>query len=93
MNKLVLVALLATATFGAGLDAGAGWLMLEESFTCGNLAARLDSLLGLPAILEKAAECAKAAGTHEASEQLADMVCTLLPSNGADGPGTERRAA
>ena len=58
-----------------------------------NLAARLDSLLGLPAILEKAADCAKAAGTHDASERLADMVCRLLPSNGADGPGTERRAA
>ncbi len=78
-------------------EAGAGWLMLEESFTRGNLAARLDSLLGLPAILEQAAECAKAAGTDDASERLADMVCTLLTQNGngdgADGPGTERRAA
>ena len=74
-------------------EAGAGWLMLEESFTRGNLAARLDSLLGLPAILEKAADCAKAAGTHDASERLADMVCALLPSNGANGPETERRAA
>ena len=74
-------------------ESGAGWLMLEESFTRSNLAARLDSLLGLPAILEKAADCAKAAGTHDASERLADMVCTLLPSNGADGPETERRAA
>lgn len=74
-------------------EAGAGWLMLEESFTCGNLGARLDSLLGLPAILEKAADCAKAAGTYDASKRLADMVCTLLPSNGADGPGSERRAA
>ena len=78
-------------------EAGAGWLMPEDSFTGPNLAARLDSLLGLPAILEKAAASAKAAGSVDAAHRLADMVCTLLPSNGADGdtsgPGTDRRAA
>ena len=60
-------------------------------------AARLDSLLGLPAILEKAAAGAKAAGKLDAAERLADMVCELLPKdgngNGADGPEDERRAA
>ncbi len=74
-------------------EAGAGWLMPEDSFTPTNLAERLDSLLGLPAILEKAASSAKAAGAVDAAERLADMVCTLLPSNGTGGPNTEREAA
>ncbi|MGH6661037.1 MAG: undecaprenyldiphospho-muramoylpentapeptide beta-N-acetylglucosaminyltransferase [Rhodospirillales bacterium] len=74
-------------------EAGAGWLMPETSFTPGSLAARLESLFGLPAILEKAAACAKAAGNADAAKRLADMVCGLLKSNGANGPNAERRAA
>ena len=69
-------------------EAGAGWLMPEPSFTPAGLAARLDSLFGLPAILEKAAAAAKGAASVDAAGHLADMVCTLLPSN-----GDERRAA
>lgn len=78
-------------------EAGAGWLMPEPSFTAPGLAARLDSLFGLPAILEKAAAAAKESAAKDAAGQLADMVCTLLPSNGNGtdngGPDTERRAA
>jgi UDP-N-acetylglucosamine--N-acetylmuramyl-(pentapeptide) pyrophosphoryl-undecaprenol N-acetylglucosamine transferase len=78
-------------------EAGGGWLMPEPTFTPSGLAARLDSLLGLPAILEKAAAGAKAVGTQDAAGRLADMVCALLPKggngNGADGPDDERRAA
>ena len=78
-------------------EAGGGWLMPEPSFTPSALAARLDSLLGLPAILVKAAAGAKATGTQDAAERLADMVCELLPNNGngngADGPDDEGRAA
>ena len=78
-------------------EAGGGWLVPEPSFTPSALAARLDSLLGLPAILEKAAAGAKAAGTQDAAERLADMVCELLPNNGngngADGPDDERGVA
>lgn len=74
-------------------ESGGGWLMPEPSFTPSALAARLDSLLGLPAILEKAAAGAKAAGKLDAAERLADMVCALLPANGADGPDDERKAA
>jgi UDP-N-acetylglucosamine--N-acetylmuramyl-(pentapeptide) pyrophosphoryl-undecaprenol N-acetylglucosamine transferase len=69
-------------------EAGAGWLMPEDSFTPANLAERLESLLGLPAILEKAASSAKATGAVNAAGRLADMVFTLLPNN-----GTDRRAA
>ena len=74
-------------------EAGAGWLMPEPTFTPGNLAARLESLLGLPAILEKAAAGAKAAGNADAALRLADVVMGILKSNGADGPNSERRAA
>ena len=71
-------------------EAGAGWLMPEQAFTPPNLAARLDSLFGLPAILEKAASAARDSAAENAAGRLADMVCTLLPSN---GDGDERRAA
>ena len=69
-------------------EAGAGWLMPESAFTSSGLAARLDSLFGLPAILEKAAAAAGDAASVDAARRLADMVFTLLPSN-----GDERRAA
>ena len=71
-------------------EAGAGWLMPEQAFTPPNLAARLDSLFGLPAILEKAASAARDSAAEDAAGRLADMVCTLLPSN---GDGDERGAA
>lgn len=54
--------------------AGAGWIMPQETFTADALAARLDSLLGLPAVLEKSARCAAKLGSTDAARQLADMV-------------------
>ena len=71
-------------------EAGAGWLMPEPAFTPSALAARLDSLFGLPAILEKTASAARDSAAVDAARRLADMVCTLLPSN---GNGDTRRAA
>jgi predicted NBD/HSP70 family sugar kinase len=62
--------------------------MPEQAFTPPGLSARLESLFGLPAILEKAAAAAGDAASVDAAGRLADMVCTLLPSN-----GDERRAA
>jgi hypothetical protein len=61
------------------------------------LAARLDSLFGLPAILEKAAASARKDAAKDATGRLADVVCALLPKgdngNGKDGPVPERKAA
>ena len=71
--------------------AGAGWLMPEDGFTPEALAARLESLFDLPAILERAAACARAAGVDDAAARLADLVFQLLPSNGE--PETRRKAA
>ena len=71
--------------------AGAGWLMPQDGFTPEALAARLESLFGLPAVLERAAACARAAGLDDAAARLADLVFQLLPSNGE--PETRRKAA
>lgn len=54
--------------------AGAGWIMPQDTFTSDALAARLDSLLGLPAVLEKAARCARDLGRADAAKRLADVV-------------------
>lgn len=73
---------------GHALDeAGGGWLMSQETFTIEGLAARLQSLLRVPEILQKAAAAARAASRPDAAERLADMVCELLEANG------DRRAA
>jgi len=66
-------------------EAGAGWLIPEKVFTPEALASRLEELFGLPATLEKAAACSKAAGHPDAVERLADLVEAILPTNGADG--------
>ncbi|NQV82230.1 MAG: undecaprenyldiphospho-muramoylpentapeptide beta-N-acetylglucosaminyltransferase [Rhodospirillales bacterium] len=75
-------------------EAGAGWLIPEPAFTPPALAARLDSLFGLPAILEKTASVAKDSAAVDAVGRLADMVCTLLPpKRSGNGNGDTRRAA
>ncbi len=71
--------------------AGAGWLMPQHAFMPEALAARLESLFGRPAALERAAGCARAAGRGDAAARLADLVFQLLPSNGE--PETRRKAA
>jgi UDP-N-acetylglucosamine--N-acetylmuramyl-(pentapeptide) pyrophosphoryl-undecaprenol N-acetylglucosamine transferase len=71
-----------TANAHAIDEAGAGWLMPQPAFTPEALAARLESLLAVPAILEKAAACARAAGRPDAAQRLADMVSALVSSNG-----------
>jgi UDP-N-acetylglucosamine--N-acetylmuramyl-(pentapeptide) pyrophosphoryl-undecaprenol N-acetylglucosamine transferase len=63
-------------------EAGAGWLMPQDAFTPETLAARLQSLIELPATLEKAAAAARASGRHDAAARLADMVCDLVPQGG-----------
>ncbi len=72
-------------------EAGAGWLIPEDALNPESLAARIESLLALPTMLEKAAACAVTVGYSDAAVRLADLVCTLL---GPDGqPDTGRAAA
>ena len=57
---------------------GAGWIMPQDTCTAEHLALRLDSLLGLPAVLEKSARCARDLGRADAAKHLADMVAGLI---------------
>ena len=70
-------------------EAGAGWLLPEPAFTADALRSRIESLLGMPVILERTAANARALGHPEAAKSLADMIGALIP-NGANG---ERKAA
>jgi UDP-N-acetylglucosamine--N-acetylmuramyl-(pentapeptide) pyrophosphoryl-undecaprenol N-acetylglucosamine transferase len=59
-------------------EAGGGWLMSQEAFTPNDLAERLGSLLTVPRILKRAAECARSSGQPDAAVKLADAVCDLI---------------
>ncbi len=68
---------------GHALDeAGGGWLMAQETFTAQGLSARLQSLLRVPEMLQKAAAGCRAAGRPDAANRLADMICQMLADNG-----------
>ena len=69
--------------------AGGGWLMPEDAFAPETLAARLDSLFGLPQTLIKAAAAARAASRPDAARRLADSVRGLMPN----GDSEDRREA
>ncbi|MDD9876653.1 MAG: undecaprenyldiphospho-muramoylpentapeptide beta-N-acetylglucosaminyltransferase [Magnetovibrio sp.] len=75
-------------------EAGGAWLMNESVFTPDALATRLESLFGLPAVLQRTAANARAVGRPAAATALADMVAELIP-NGANGgePDDGRQAA
>ena len=69
--------------------AGGGWLMPEGAFAPETLAARLDSLFGVPQTLVKAAAAARAASRPDAARRLADAIYGLMPN----GDSEDRRAA
>ena len=69
-------------------EVGGGWLMPQKNFTPHDLAERLGSLLSVPRILKRAAECARSSGQPDAAVRLADAVCDLIGEN-----DNERRAA
>lgn len=70
-----------TANAQAVDAAGAGWIMPQDTFNADALAARLDSLLGLPAVMEKAARCAVELGNADAAKRLADVVTQMIEVN------------
>lgn len=59
-------------------DAGAAWIMEEESFTEAALLAKMRQFLSRPDILRVAAEKARACGRPDAAAKLADTVETVL---------------
>ena len=68
-------------------EVGAGWLIPEVDFTPESLAARLESMFGMPTILEKAAVAADKTGRPDAAKRLADLVEGVLKTE------NERQAA
>jgi UDP-N-acetylglucosamine--N-acetylmuramyl-(pentapeptide) pyrophosphoryl-undecaprenol N-acetylglucosamine transferase len=60
-------------------DAGAAWMLAEETLTPESLAAELARLLADPAGLARAAACARAQARPDAARALADAVVALVP--------------
>lgn len=72
-----------TSNAQALVEAGGGWLMPQPGVDADSLAERLRSLLSSPALLARAAGCARAAAHLNAVRDLADLVCGI--SNGDGG--------
>lgn len=71
-----------TGNAQALVEAGGGWLMPQAGLDADGLAERLESLLSSPAVLARAAGCARAAAHPNAARDLADLVCGA--GNGAE---------
>ena len=78
-----------TANAKAIEAAGGAWLMPETSTPPAALAERLASLLARPDVLARAAEAARQQGRRDAAARLADLVTSLIRSNGS----SQREAA
>jgi UDP-N-acetylglucosamine--N-acetylmuramyl-(pentapeptide) pyrophosphoryl-undecaprenol N-acetylglucosamine transferase len=76
-----------TANAEAIAEAGGAWLIPEQAFTAEALAVRLESLMTLPSTLTKTAAAARAWGTINAADNLADCVCDII---GLGGPKARR---
>jgi len=76
-----------TANAEAVAEAGGAWLIPEQAFTPEALAVRLESLMALPSTLTKTASAARAWGTTNAADNLADCVCEVV---GLAGPKARR---
>lgn len=70
-----------SANAHAVAEVGAGWMMDQSIFTVEHLSSRLSELLS-GAALPRTAECARRTGFPDAASRLADMVETLVPTNG-----------
>lgn len=67
-----------TANAEAVAEAGGAWLIPEHAFTAEALAVRLESLMALPSTLTKTAAAARAWGTINAADNLANCVCEMI---------------
>lgn len=59
-------------------DSGGGWVIPQKAFTPEALAVRLETLMTMPATLQKTAAAAKALARCEAASNLADLVGDLI---------------
>lgn len=85
-----------TGNAQALVEVGGGWLMPQSGLDAESLCDRLASLLSSPALLTRAASCARAAAHLNAASDLADLVCSLDDGNGerlTGSPDTKKEAA
>ncbi len=85
-----------TSNAQALVEVGGGWLMPQGNLDAASLAERLGSLLASPALLARAAGCARAAAHLHAARDLADLVCGLNNGNGNSAQsdaGNDKEAA
>lgn len=80
-----------TANARAFAEAGGGWLMPQSSLDAQSLAQRLTDLLEAPALLTRAADCARNFGQSDSARRLADLVSK--GSGGAAPDGRKEAAA
>lgn len=80
-----------TGNAQALVEAGGGWLMPQASLDAEGLAGRLASLLENPALLARAAACARATAQLNAARDLADLVCGITNGNGRRVRGDDGR--
>ena len=78
-----------TGNAQALVEAGGGWLMPQASLDAASLAERLASLLENPALLTRAAGCARATAHLHAARDLADLVCGITNGNGRAARGDD----
>ena len=73
---------------------GAAWMMSEpDEFTAGKLAGFLPGLLKTPDRLQRAADAARAAGTPDAANHLADLVVAAAPALSAATASVQQGSA
>jgi UDP-N-acetylglucosamine--N-acetylmuramyl-(pentapeptide) pyrophosphoryl-undecaprenol N-acetylglucosamine transferase len=78
-----------TGNAQALVEVGGGWLMPQASLDAAGLAERLASLLENPALLARAAGCARAAAHLDAARDLADLVCGITNGDGRTARGSD----
>ncbi len=62
-------------------DAGAGWLIAEQSFHADRMAERLRDLMSKPELLQKAAERAYGRSKPQAAAQIAEQISEIVSAN------------
>ncbi len=67
-------------------EAGAGWLMPQDHLTAESLADRLGQLITEPAVLERAARCARDIGIADAADRLAATIEEVAGLRSAEIP-------
>jgi len=79
-----------TSNAQALTEVGGGWLIPQSALSVESLAERLMEILAAPALLTRAARCARKAAHPDAAVRLADIVCNVAKPNGGEN---EKEAA